>query len=77
MGHQLIPEIFQVVRLFNGETKFLYKRLQVFLGGLLAVEAALIVQGLARPRDEFRGSIIALGLFDPFLRCSFHRESCP
>jgi len=34
------------MRLLDREAKFLEKRLQVFLGGLLAMEALLIVQWL-------------------------------
>src|SRR6266487_4135382 len=65
------------MRLLNQETKFLEKRLQVFLGGLLGVEALLIVQRFFSRRDEFRGSVIVLGFSNPFPCRSFHRGACP
>jgi hypothetical protein len=74
---QTIQQPLQIVCFLNEQSLVLHDRLQVFLGGLLRVEAKLVGEAAVTSSEFFDESVIVLGLLYPLASARFHTRPCP
>jgi hypothetical protein len=69
-------QIIQIVSFWDGQAKFFEQGLQVFLRRLLAMEAKLIMKGLASSADSDGETKVAFRFAYPLSRASSHKALC-
>lgn len=77
MRHEPCQQIFEHMGSRDGDAKFFLECLGVFLGGMLAQEAKLIMKRLAGARVFDGEAVVLFGLANPFARCLFHKGLSP